>query len=257
MPGPSGTPIIEVAHLTVRFKNREALSDLNFTVRAGEAVAVIGPNGSGKTTLLKALLGIVPYEGEIRIQGRNRRELGGAHARIGYVPQRFDLDRSFPLTVLEFLLLGMGEEGAWWGFKRGIRRQKILKDLDGVGGSHLLDQRLGDLSGGEFQRILMAYALSQKPDILLLDEPLAGVDLVGESALAERLHHLHEEMGITLLLVSHDLHMVYRDADQVLCLNRHLCCQGPPDEILTSENLKKAYGEAISTYHHHAHGSDA
>ena len=253
MPDPIEKPAIEVTHLTVRFEDREALSDLTFTVRAGETVAIIGPNGAGKTTLLKALLGVIPYEGEVRIRGRNRRELGGAEGRIGYVPQRFDLDRSFPLTVLEFLLLGMGEEGGWWGFRRGVRRAEILRALERIGASHLLDRRLGALSGGEFQRVLIAYTLAQGPDILLLDEPLAGVDLVGESALAEHLHYLHEEMGLTLLLVSHDLHMVYRDADQVLCLNRHLCCQGPPDEVLTNENLRRAYGEAISTYHHHTH----
>jgi ABC-type Mn2+/Zn2+ transport system ATPase subunit len=253
MPAPIETPAIEAAHLTVRFEDREALSDLTFAVRAGEAVAIIGPNGAGKTTLLKALLGIVPYEGEVRIWGRDRRELRGAEGRIAYVPQRFDLDRSFPLTVLEFLLLGTGEEREWWGLRRGARRGEILQGLERVGAAHLLDRRLGALSGGEFQRVLIAYALARGPDILLLDEPLAGVDLVGESALAEHLHYLHEELGLTLLLVSHDLHMVYRDADQVLCLNRHLCCQGPPDEVLTSENLRRAYGEAISTYHHHSH----
>lgn len=253
MPAPIETPAIETSHLTVRFEDQEALSDLTFAVRAGEAVAIIGPNGAGKTTLLKALLGIVPYEGEVRIWGRDRRELRGAEGRIAYVPQRFDLDRGFPLTVLEFLLLGTGEQGGWWGLRRGAHRAEVLRDLERVGAAHLLERRLGALSGGEFQRVLIAYALARGPDILLLDEPLAGVDLVGESVLTEQLRFLHEELGLTLLLVSHDLHMVYRDADQVLCLNRHLCCQGPPDEVLTSENLRRAYGEAISTYHHHSH----
>jgi len=228
--------ILEVKNLKVSYNTSPVLEDISFSLDKGDALAVIGPNGSGKTTLFKAILGAIPYEGEIMV---------GSGARIGYVPQKLDLERDLPITVREFLLL---------------RRQSKTPDvhspaevLNLVGlKEDFLKKKLGDLSSGEFQRVLVAFALIDRPELLLFDEPTASVDIAGQETVYELLNRLQKTEGLTLLLISHELSVVYRYANKVLCLNHAQICFGVPYEVLTPEELAKLYGGG-KFYQHEAH----
>lgn len=226
--------LLEVRDLCVDYGERSVLSGVSLTLREGEFGCLIGPNGAGKSTLLKAVMGLVKAT-RGRVDSRAR--------RIGYVPQQLPLDSGLPLTVAEFLSLKPAGSRFWFGApRRGARRDRLVAQLEEIGAAHLLDRRLGRLSGGEFQRVLVAYALLNEPDLLLLDEPLTGVDIRGGFSFDGLLHHLHEHRGITILMVSHDLHLVEHLSDVVFCINRDLCCQGRPDVVLRPDNLAKAYG---------------
>ncbi|MBI2640288.1 MAG: metal ABC transporter ATP-binding protein [Candidatus Sungbacteria bacterium] len=229
--------VLEVNNLSVTFDSEEVLRGISFSVKRGEALAIIGPNGAGKTVLFRALLGLIPYEGEIRWQEK---------IRIGYVPQKFLLDRSVPLTVQEFFLL---KSPHFW-FPPGSFLEHLEHELKLVGLSQqILSRPLGELSGGELQRILVSWAMLDHPDVLLFDEPTAGIDLGGEETIYNVMHRLQDERGTTVLLISHDLNVVYRHAQNVLCLNRRMVCHGSPQEVLNPEELIKVYGEG-GFYHH-------
>ena len=166
-----------------------------------------------------------------------------SHAKkIGYVPQQLPLDPDLPLTVAEFLSLKLCVSRFWFGARGPKMRGQIRAQLGEIGAAHLMERRLGRLSGGEFQRILVAYALLNEPDLLLLDEPLTGVDIRGGLSFDGLLHHLHDHRRISILMVSHDLHLVEHLSDVVFCINRDLCCHGHPNDVLKPDNLAKAYG---------------
>jgi zinc transport system ATP-binding protein len=222
---------VAVANLNVHYGDHHVLEDVSFEIAPGQFVCVIGPNGGGKSTLLKALVGLVPiHSGKIL----------KTSARIGYVPQQLRIDAAVPLRVDEFLSLKLSSDRIWFGSR--ATRQKARKKLEEIGASHLIDRQIGKLSGGEFQRVLIAYALLEEPDLLLLDEPMTGLDVRGGLSFDGLLHHLHEHAGITILMVSHDLHLVEHLSDQVLCINRTVHCHGTPDQVLQPDNLSKAYG---------------
>jgi zinc transport system ATP-binding protein len=201
----------------------------------GSCTAIVGPNGAGKTTMLLALLGYLPYRGRIALDS------GNVKPRIGYVPQRLDFDRGMPLTVLEFLVLGGQRRPLWLGMPKR-RRRRALELLASVRAGELARRKLGALSGGELQRVLLALALGQDPDLLVLDEPAAGVDFQGEHVFCELLESLRARHGFTQLMVSHDLATVTHHATHVICLNRRVAAQGPPHEVLNDVNLAAIFG---------------
>lgn len=232
--------LLTVANLAVALDGFPILRDVSFTLGKGEALAVIGPNGAGKTVLFRALLGLAPHLGTVRWR---------PGARIGYVPQRFAVDRSAPITALEFFLL---QSPRFWrpgaDFVGHLDHELTLMGLD----RSVLGKNLGEMSGGETQRLLIAWAMLRHPDVLMLDEPTAGVDAGFEENVYAVLHRVQLERGTALLLISHDLSVVYRYAQRVLCLNKSILCQGPPVEALSPAALAALYGEA--GYYGHQHG---
>ena len=213
------------------------LDEISAIAPCGGSTAIIGPNGAGKTTLLLALLGQLPYTGHIQI-------LCGAvgrRPRLGYVPQRLAFDRGLPMTVIEFMVMGKQRLPLWFGTRQPYlnRAMDLLRAVKADG---LASRKLGALSGGELQRVLLALALEQEPDLLILDEPASGVDFQGEHIFCELLEQLRRERGFTQLMVSHDLATVAHHATHVICLNRKIAAAGPPQEVLTRENLATIFG---------------
>jgi zinc transport system ATP-binding protein len=226
------------------------LRGVNMRVPAGELVALIGPNGSGKTTLLRAILGLQSISaGEIRLFDKT--DIRSALPRIGYVPQNLNLERSFILSVREFLALRSPACRNWF-WKSRARLDELLKaSLAEIGVESLLDRPVAQLSGGQLQRVLIAFSLLHKPELLLLDEPTAGVDTPGEQTFYELIATIQARHHLSVILVSHDLSMVYRHASWVYALNGVVCCEGSPDQIMNQDSLKQAYGIHVSPYHHH------
>lgn len=219
---------ISVKNLTVRYGSRTILNRLSFEVDKGSITAVIGPNGSGKTTLFKALLSFVPYEGSVKIFQKPVQE---SLPRIGYVPQHFEFDRTLPITVREFLTFTAPDSP--------VKAEEVCRE---VKADKLADKLIGELSGGELQRVLIAQALLKEPDLLFLDEPSAGIDIEGAKTFYELIRHVNQEHEATIMLISHDVNMVYDLADQILCLKNSLICDGPPRQVLTNDVMHKLYG---------------
>jgi zinc transport system ATP-binding protein len=230
---------LEIKNLKIYYGKAVALEHISFSLEKGETLAVIGPNGSGKTTLFKSILGALPYEGEI-IKAEN--------LKIGYVPQKLDLERDPPLTVEEFFDLQKHTDLGSGGISDGHSVAEMLKMVD-LSDNYLI-KRIGELSSGELQRILIAWALIGHPDLLLFDEPTASVDMAGQETVYELLHKLQAEHNLTLILISHDLTVVYKYAPKVLCLNKTQTCWGPPSEVLTPKELEKLYGGERKFYQH-------
>lgn len=240
---------LRLQHVSVTLGGATILSDISFEPAVGRLNAIIGPNGAGKTTLLRAILGIVPYTGTIE----RGRAADGRFFRIGYVPQRLAFDRGIPLSVIDFLCSGLQRRPLWLGHRRKARRI-AAEVLERVGGAGWEDRAIGKLSGGELQRVLLAMALADAPDILLLDEPAAGVDVVGEELFCDLLGSLQHEGHYTMLLVSHDLSIVTQHAEYTICLNQKIHCQGATVETLTADNLRALYKQDVALYGHaHAH----
>lgn len=233
--------ILEVKNLNVFYGKNHVLQDVSFGVEEGKIAAIIGPNGGGKTTLFRAILGSIPSTGQV---------IWHKKARIGYVPQRFDFDLTFPLTVFELFLLRSDDKNFW--LPGPSVTNEIKSTLAHAGARHLIHKKVGELSGGELQRVLIAYAIFGSPDILLFDEPTAGIDIEGEITAYGLLRHLARELNLTILLISHDLNVVYEYVDEVFCLNKKLLCSGSPQKILTPDQLQKLYG-VPTTFYHHAH----
>lgn len=232
--GPSA--ILTVRDLAIRFGKVDVFSGLSFDVTQGDALAVIGPNGSGKTQLLRALIGAIPYEGSLE---------WAADVRIGYVPQKLDIGRDAPITAFEFLRARAALAG-----KSSIDIPTLVTAV-GLPGD-IAGRSIGALSGGQFQRLLVAFALLGDPNVLLLDEPTASVDEPGQEQLNELIHRVQRNRHLTVILVSHDLSVVYRYATAVLCLGRGAHCFGVPREVLTPERLQDLYGSPQSFHVHDA-----
>lgn len=228
--------VLDVRHLSIRFGSSVVVTDLSFRVSRGTSLAIIGPNGAGKTVLFRALIRAIPFEGHVR---------WAPGTRLGYVPQKLDLERDVPITGGDFLRAraALARESA----------ASVARALALVGVSpEVASYPIGTLSGGQFQRLLIAFALVGNPNVLLLDEPTAGVDEPGQERLNELVRRLQHEQGLTILFISHELSVVYRYATNVLCLGRVPACVGPPRTILTPELLHEMYGTPMD-YHVHDH----
>ncbi len=239
-----------VQDLCLQLGGQTIFEDVSFVVDEGEIAVVIGPNGAGKTMLIRTVLDLIePDRGTVTILGRDHRRLGSVRDRIGYMPQRLDFDRTFPITVYEVMLLRLRQGGFW--LHRSANRTRIEEALERVHAQRLIDRRIGRLSGGELQRVLLAYALVTRPQLLILDEPAAGVDVAGEDTFYELIHNLRHRENLTVVMVSHDLDVVFRYADQVLCLNQRLLCRGVPQDVLRPEVIEETYGAMTGRYQHH------
>lgn len=236
------TPLITARDLTIRRGDHVILDHVNVEIRAGEIVTVVGPNGSGKSTFLRALIGAIrPSSGSIeRAPG----------LRIGYVPQKLAIDHSLPLTVRRFLEL-----------PHRIGRTRANQILAQAGAEALADRQMVDLSGGQFQRVLLARALLEQPRLLLLDEATQGLDQPGAAAFYRRIEEVRREIGCAIVMVSHDLHVVMAASDRVICLNGHICCEGTPAIVADAPEYRALFGTgtkgALALYRHeHTHDHD-
>jgi zinc transport system ATP-binding protein len=233
--------ILTVKDLAVTLNGNPVLKNLSFSIAAGDALAVIGPNGSGKTVLLKALLGLLPHRGTIT---------WASGAKVGYVPQKIDADRHLPMNARDLIeakarILHLPHAAA-------------IATAKSVGLTpDALQTPVGHLSGGMFQKALIAFALLGDPNVILFDEPTASLDELSEEHVYDLIHNLQDSRGITTILVSHDLSVVYKYASHVLCVNRDLVCFGAPEEALTPEVLDKLYATPHKYYHHFYHGAEA
>jgi zinc transport system ATP-binding protein len=234
---PHGQAAVLFENVSVEIGGVSILDNICACAPMGGSTAIVGPNGAGKTTLLLTLLGQMSHKGHIRIAPTK----DGRAPRIGYVPQRLSFDRGMPVTVLEFMVMGLQRMPLWFGLGNAPRtRARGL--LAAVQAGALENRRLGALSGGEMQRVLLALALQQDPDLLVLDEPAAGVDYQGGNVFCELLESLRQERRFTQVMVSHDLATVTHHATHVICLNRRLAAEGPPREVLTPETLMAIFG---------------
>ncbi len=237
--------ILEVKNLTVSFNGEKVIDNLSFELKAAENLVIIGPNGAGKTVLLKTLIGMNPYEGEIKWQ---------KDIKIGYVPQKILPEKNIPLSIEEFFgfktCLAAGRPA--WPAGRKLTPEQIKKSVQAVGINDLaiLKKKISSISSGQLQRILIAWSLIDNPEILLFDEPTSGIDIEGEETVYNLLNKIDKERGLNMILVSHDLNIVYKMADSVLCLNKKAVCFGAPEEAISPENLKRLYGEEVKFYHH-------
>lgn len=237
---PASEPLVTAEHVSVRHGSRTVLDDASLTVDRGEIVSLIGPNGGGKSTLVKVLLGlIVPDSGTVT---------RAAGLKIGYVPQRLPLEPTLPLPVWRFMTL-----------TRRATAEAIRAGLTETGVGHLFDRQVESLSGGEFQRVALARALLHKPDWLVLDEPVQGVDFAGEADLYRLIGEIRDRYRCGILLVSHDLHVVMAATDHVICLNQHVCCAGRPEAVSRDAAYQRLFGPrgelALYSHHHdHTHG---
>jgi len=235
--------LLKVENAGVSINDKSLVKGVSFEIKQGEIVTLIGPNGSGKSTTAKIALGI--YK---KIDGKVKKYTD----KIGYVPQKISIDWTLPIRVLDFMT-----------FTEELTQDQINIALNLTGVEHLKNKSLSNLSGGEFQRVLIARAISKKPELLVLDEPVQGVDFKGEIALYELIKQISEKMKCGILLISHDLHVVMSATDFVLCLNGHVCCSGAPHKVVKDSKYKELFGDRasniLSLYEHkhdHTHSQD-
>ncbi|NKB65070.1 MAG: zinc ABC transporter ATP-binding protein ZnuC [Gammaproteobacteria bacterium] len=235
-------PLLSLHGISVKKESDFLIENIALAVQQGEILTIVGPNGAGKSTLVKVALGLIkPETGHVQsIQ----------NLRIGYVPQNVDIDETFPITVERFLRLG-----------HKYSLQQLLITLKKVNADALLDSPLQAISGGELRRVLLARALLKKPQLLILDEPTAGVDVAGQAEIFTLIKSIRDQQNCGVLLISHDLHIVMAGTDRVVCLNRHLCCSGTPEHVQQHPEFIALFGQShankFAIYaHHHDHTHD-
>ncbi|HYE89372.1 MAG TPA: metal ABC transporter ATP-binding protein [Terriglobales bacterium] len=242
--------VVRLDHVGMAYAGTRALEDVTFTIDAGDYLGIIGPNGSGKTTLLKLILGLLPpTEGRIELFGADPKAFRD-WTKVGYVPQRAVFDPTLPVRVDEVVLTGLVSARARFGAARASARQRVTEALETVGmGAHAA-ARIGVLSAGQQQRVLIARALVSDPALLILDEPTGGVDPEAQAGFHTLLRELNATRGVTLVLVSHDVGVVARDVSKLACLNQRVIFCGHPHEFVTDTNLTALYGAAVRRIGH-------
>lgn len=234
--------LVTLSQVDVLFGQHKVIRDVNLNLHQDCITTLIGPNGAGKTTLVRLILGLInPSKGKVWRK---------PNLRIGYMPQKLHIDPTFPLTVKRFLQTA-----------RKAPQEQLVEVLTKVKAEHLLSQSLHNLSGGETQRVLLARALLRSPELLVLDEPVQGVDLTGQTELYQLISHIRQETGCGVLMVSHDLHLVMSATDHVICFNQHVCCSGHPEKVSSDPSFIGLFGQqganALALYsHHHNHEHD-
>ena len=233
--------LIDISKLEVKYGSKKVLQNINLSLNANEIVTIVGPNGSGKTTLFKAIIGSVPFsKGKISIK---------PNLRIGYVPQQLKVDQTLPITVERFLKLATRNNN------------DIEKMIAFFGSENIFREQINSLSGGQMQRVLLARALVNEPEILLLDEATRGLDQPGIASFYRKIENISKETNCAILMISHDLHVVMSASDRVICINGHICCQGTPENVATSPEYQTLFGSNIdgsfALYRHkHDHNHD-
>lgn len=239
---PARQILVDVKNVSLKIQDRTILQNINFTVRRGEIVTLIGPNGAGKTALLKIVLGLnKPTSGSI---------IMAPNLRIGYMPQMLTVESLMPLDVARFLMLSPR-----------ANQKKCAEMAEQIGIQHILRLPIQTLSGGELQRVLLARALLNDPDLLVLDEPAQGIDINGQAVLYQLISQMSSKLNCSILMVSHDLHLVIAGTDQVICLNKHICCSGHPAAVTKNPEFINLFGAKVATElalytHHHDHTHD-
>ena len=242
------TAIIVSDGCCVQLGNTQALDDVTFSITKGKKVAVVGPNGGGKSTLFNALAGLVPVvNGSLKINGLSPQDAKGS---ISYVPQRDLINRNFPLSVKQVVEMGLVSKNSLNLFSRKQINLKIKEALENVGLSEKINQNINNLSGGQFQRVLIARGLAQDADILLLDEAFSAVDVGAQEDIMSLISDINLD-GKTILVATHDINNLEEKFDEVLCLNRHCCAYGNPSEVLTKDVIKEMYGSHYEMFKSH------
>jgi zinc transport system ATP-binding protein len=243
-------PLLSAHQISHKFDQDWVLENIDFKLNPGQIITLIGPNGAGKSTLLRILLGLIkPTQGIIHKR---------SDINIGFMPQKVQLDATLPMNVAQFLKLAIKPKHPAWQIWKGSsapsfnpEQDAIIKELNIF---HLLEHPIQKISGGELQRVLLARALMNNPNLLVLDEPVQGVDIQGQNELYEYIQSIRQQHQCGILMVSHDLHIVMKHTDEVLCLNRHLCCSGHPIDIQASKEYQTLFGQdepAVAVYEHH------
>ncbi len=237
--------LVDVRDMSIRLGGKTILAHVDLSIDPGEIVTIVGPNGSGKSSLLRAILGAMrPAHGTIRLK---------PGLRVGYVPQRLHIDRTLPLSVLRFLNL-----------PTRVAPDAANSALENAGAADIQNAQMTDLSGGQFQRVLLARALLNAPELLVLDEPTQGLDQAGSAAFYRRIEEVRQSLGCAILMVSHELHVVMAASDRVVCLNGHVCCHGTPEHVASAPEYRALFGSgtqgALALYrhdHNHTHDHEA
>lgn len=237
--GCGGYCCTRIEHFSVKVGKTEILRDVNLHLHCGELTALIGPNGAGKSTLLKSILGEIKHEGNIVFAGASGESAG--RPIVGYVPQQLEFDTAAPLSVRNLFTSCMSRKPAWQGISKQLDK-RITDCLERVQADRLIDRRLGALSGGELQRVLLALALEPMPQLLLLDEPVSGVDRKGLEVFYEMVSMIRKEYDLTIILVSHDLDLVKKHADRVVLLNRTVILNGSPEKVYADKRMHETFG---------------
>ena len=218
--------LINISNLAVKYVSRYVLQNINLSLKSGEIVTIVGPNGSGKTTLFKAIIGTIPYaKGKIQIK---------PSLRIGYVPQQLKVDQTLPITVERFLKLAIKDNN-------NTKKTETI-----LGSKNIFKEQINNLSGGQMQRVLLARALINDPEILLLDEATKGLDQTGIASFYQKIESISKQTNCAVLMISHDLNVVMRASDRVICVNGHICCEGTPEKVATSSEYQALFGSDIA-----------
>lgn len=243
-------PSIHLRNVSVKLDGISIIDNINTVVPSGSVTALIGPNGAGKTTILKVILGKIHFSGEVFFHNEDNKRI---FPRFGYVPQSMDFDRGIPMTVMDFLVMPFQRKPLWLGKKKSLAG--LARDsLKSVEAAHLIGRQIGKLSGGELQRVLLASALLGEPNLLLLDEPVSGIDISGSRLFCDLLDSIQYQHHFTMVIVSHDLSVVSNHADWVICLNKSMICQGKTKDVLTPHNLQSVFGHHTEILRAHFSG---